>query len=183
MRTRRLLVAVGAAAVTLAPGCGSAAPSAESVAWMDEVCGSLLGFTEVADDTPAIDPADPVAAAHGLRTYLDAAGPALDRALADLAEVGVSPAPGGDALVAQLTDRLGRYRDGFNAARSELAELENEDPEAVAAALPVALAPLGELSTLPPVGSGSVADLDPDTELGRAAQEAPNCRAIRTDAS
>jgi hypothetical protein len=61
---------------------------------------------------------------------------------------------------------------------AELDGLDAADPEEASEALPAALAPLSELSTLPPL----TADLDPDTPLGRAAAEAPSCRAIRTDA-
>lgn len=178
MRTRRVFGALGTALVLLAaPGCGSAAePPADAVAWVDSVCGSLESFTEVTSTAPAIDQADPVAAVDGLRTYVEATGPTLEQALEELATVGTAPVEGGDALVAQLTDRIGRYRDGFAAARAELATSEAAEADRAEAVLPAALEPLRALSTLP---APTVA-LDPDTPLGRAAQDAASCRAIRT---
>jgi hypothetical protein len=68
VRTRTLLGALAATLVATAPGCGADPPPAEAVAWIDDVCGSLVDYTRVAAAPPAIDPNDPVAAVEGLRT-------------------------------------------------------------------------------------------------------------------
>lgn len=176
----RLLAALGTAlAVLSGAGCGTDTPSAAAVDWIDDVCGSLVGFSEVEAEPAPVDTQDPVARARSLQAYVEAAVPALDEGLDELAQVGPSPVEGGDALVAGLSDRIGRYRDGFATVRDGLAELDYDDPDAVAERLPEVLAPFGELSALSP----PTVDLDPSTGLGQAAGQAPSCRAIRTASS
>lgn len=176
----RLLAALGTTLVVLTGGgCGTDTPSPAAVGWVDDVCGSLVAFSRVNTERAPADSQDPVVRARSLQAYVEAAVPALNQGLDELARVGPSPVDGGDALVAGLSDRLGRYRDGFATVRDGLADLDYDDPDAVAAQLPEVLAPFGELSALPPPS----VDLDPSTELGQAAEQAPNCRAIRTASS
>ena len=176
----RLLAALGTTlAVLSAGGCGTDTPSAAAVDWIDDVCGSLVGFSQVSSEHVPVDTQDPVARARSVQAYVQAALPALDEGLDELAQAGPSPVEGGDALVAGLSDRLGRYRAGFATVRDGLTELDHDDPDAVAERLPEVLAPFGELSALSP----PTVDLDPSTELGQAAEQAPNCRAIRTASS
>jgi hypothetical protein len=172
----RLLAALGTTLAVLSGGCGTDTPAPAAVGWVDDVCGSLVGFSRVNAERGPFDAQDPVARARSLQAYVEAAVPALNQGLDELAQVGPSPVEGGDALVAGLSDRLGRYRDGFATVRDGLADLDYDDPDAVAEQLPEVLAPFGELSALPP----PTVDLDPSTELGQAAEQAPNCRAIRT---
>lgn len=179
MRSRMLAALGTTLAVLSGGGCGTEAPSSAAVGWIDDVCGSLVGFSRVSAERAPVDTQDPVARARGLQAYVEAAVPALTEGLDELAQVGPSPVAGGDALVAGLSDRLGRYRDGFATVRDGLADLDHDDPDAVAERLPEVLAPFGELSALSP----PTVDLDPSTELGRAAEQAPNCRAIRTASS
>jgi hypothetical protein len=178
MRTRRLVATAAIAlAVTATGGCGADAPAPEAVAWVGAVCGSLAGYTAVTAAPPALEQTDTAATVAALRGYATDTRTAIEAALVDLAAVGVSPVEGGDAFVARLTDRLGRYRDGFATLADELDRLDPDaTPEAAGAALRSALEPLTTLA--PPE-----VDLDPGTPLGRAAEEAGDCRAIRTASS
>ncbi|HVL83132.1 MAG TPA: hypothetical protein VM367_02385 [Pseudonocardia sp.] len=169
-RARGLLGGVGTALVMVS-GCGAEPPPPGSVAWVDAVCGSIVGYTQVRP--PAADPADPAAAVAELLRWTGQTGAALDSALSSMARVGTSPVAGGDALVAQLVDRLGRYRDGFADATAKLADLDPADPD-LAGEVNEALAPLQDLGAAPTV------DLDAGTALGRAADAATSCRQIRT---
>lgn len=162
--------AAGIALATL-PACSADEPPPQSVGWIDAFCGSIAGYAAIS--APAGNHADPVAAVEEYRRWATQTEAALDAALTEIARVGASPIEGGDGLVAQTTDRLGRYRDRFAEAAARLEEVDPGEGN-VAEAVEEALAPLQDLGAAPTV------DLDPATPLGQAAENAPNCRQIRT---
>lgn len=175
MRTRSLTCTAAAVAVLVA-GCGwSAAPEAEAVAWTDQVCGALSGFTRAATTSPEIDRSDPVAAVQELDRYLGATTEELQRSLAALDVVGPSPVDGGDAYVGRLEEALRGIRSGFDAARTQLAAVDVSDPAQLATAVPAALAPLQELRDLP----APVEGMRDTEELGAASEQADSCRRLR----
>ena len=175
MRTRRLSCTIAALAA-LAAGCGgSAGPSGEAVAWTDQVCGALSGFTKAATTSPQINRADPVAAVQELDRYLGATSDELQRSLTALDAVGPSPVDGGDTYVGRLEDALRGIRSGFDAARTQLAAVNVSDPAQLATAVPAALAPLQELRNLPAPTEGMRAS----EELGAASERADTCRQLR----
>jgi hypothetical protein len=175
MRTRKLSCTIAALAA-LAAGCGgSAGPSEEAVAWTDQVCGALSGFTRAATTSPQIDRADPVAAVQELDRYLGATSDELQRSLTALDAVGPSPVDGGDTYVDRLEEALRGIRSGFDAARTQLAAVNVSDPAQFATAVPAALAPLQELRNLPAPTEGMRAS----EELGAASERADKCRQLR----
>lgn len=177
MRTRRFSCTVAVFAV-LATGCGgtdATAPSEEAVAWTDQVCGALLGFTRAATAGPGVDSADPVAATQGMSHYLGSTTEELERSLTTLDGVGPSPVEGGDQYVARLREALAGIRAGFEAARTQLDGIDTSDPQAFATAYPAAVAPLQELRNLPDPTEG----LRSNDELRAASEQAQNCRELR----
>lgn len=175
MRTRR--ISTVAALAALVAGCGgAAAPREEAVAWTDQVCGALSGFTRAATTSPRINPADPAAAVQELDRYLGATSGELQRSLTALDTVGASPVDGGDAYVARLEEALRGIQSGFDTARTQLAAVDVRDQAQLATAVPAAVAPLQELRNLPAPTEGMRAS----EELGAASEQAPNCRALRS---
>ncbi|OJY37726.1 hypothetical protein [Pseudonocardia sp. 73-21] len=190
---RTALIAAGAATAMLVTGCSttvtgspaavgasSAAPSApatgDPVAWINGVCGSLLGFVRTVSAPPAIDSSSPQKAVTGLSTYLGTAVTAIDKATTDIKGAGPSPVEGGDKAVTTITDALGKARTSFQSAKTKIDAVNTSDLSQVATALPEALAPLQDLSTL----TNTSTDLQSTPELDKAAQQAPNCRALQT---
>jgi hypothetical protein len=183
MRSRMLMGGVAAALVLLATGCGGGAASGgadpAAVAWTDEVCGALTGFIKAVTDRPDVDPSDAVGAVRDVSGYLGSTTQQLQESLTALAAVGPSPVEGGDAYVARLRTALGGVLAGFEAAQTQLAAVDTSRPEAVATAVPAAVAPLQQLQNLPDPTEG----LNADDEFRAAAEEAPGCRALRAVAA
>jgi hypothetical protein len=175
MRTRR--ISTVAALAALVAGCGgSAAPSEEAVAWTDQVCGALSGFTLAATTSPRIDPAVPAVAVQELDRYLGATSDELQRSLTALDTVGASPVDGGDSYVGRLEEALRGIRSGFDSARTQLAAIDVSDQAQLATAVPAALAPLQELRNLPAPTEGMRAS----EQLAAASEQAENCRRLRS---
>lgn len=180
MRSRRFRHAVIAVLVVSTAGCGGApaATEAEAVAWTNEVCATLTGFTAAATAQPRTDPGDPAATVEGLRRYLGATAEELQRSLAALDALGPSPVEGGDQYVTRLRVALRGIQDGYRAASTQLAALDTTDPHTLRTAYPAAVAPLRELEDLPDPTTG----LRTSDELRTAIAQAPGCRGLRTAA-
>ena len=163
-------------ALLVAGGCGGGSSSAEAVAWTDEVCGALAGFTRAATTRPDVDRTDPVATVRGYSDYFGSAAAGIDTAITRLESAGASPLDGGDEYVTRLKDALAQIRASFNTARTQLAEVDTSSVESVTTAIPSATAPLRELSNL----ADPTAGLRANDELQAAAEEAPNCQALRS---
>jgi hypothetical protein len=175
MRTRSLSCTVAALAALVA-GCGGSAPGEDAVAWTNQVCGALAGFTRAATTSPEIDRSDPVAAVQELERYLGATSDELRRSLTELEAVGTSPVDGGDAYVGRLEEALRGIRSGFDSARTQLTAIDVADPAQLATAVPAALAPLQELRNLPAPTDG----MRDSEELGAASEQAESCRQLRS---
>lgn len=193
---RTALTAAGTAAAVLVAGCstavtGTAAPAGSSsavpragapangdpVAWINGVCGSLLGFVRTVSAPPTIDSSSPQKAVKGLSAYLGGAVTALDKATSDIKAAGPSPVDGGDKAVAAITGALGQFRTSFQSAKTKIDAVNPSDLQQVATALPEALTPLQDLSKI----SSTTTDLQGTPEIDRAAQQAPNCQALSTN--
>ena len=177
MRTHSFSCTVAALAV-LAAGCGSAAPSAseDAVAWTNQVCAALTGFTRAATTSPRIDPADRVAAVREVSRYLGSTSEELQRSLTALDAVGPSPVEGGDEYVGRLGEALRGIRTGYESARTQLAAVDVSDPAAHATAVPAAVAPLQNLRNLPDPTEG----MGTSEQLRAASEQAENCRELST---
>lgn len=159
--------------LVLATGCGGG--GSEAVAWTDEVCGALAGFTAAVTDQPTIDQRDPAAAVQGLGDYLGDTAAALQASISALDAAGPSPVDGGDEYVSRLKTALGQIRTGFVTARSQLTGVDTSSIASVTAALPAAVAPLQELTNLADPTEG----LRANDALRAAADQAPNCQRLR----
>ena len=180
MRTRRLGSTLLAAFALLVAGCGgTAAAGTDAVAWTDDVCGALSGFTVAATKQPSVDRTNAAAAVTGVRDYLAATSDGVQQSIDALGAVGPSPVDGGDEYVRRLEDALVRIRTSFEAARSQLTNLDTSRPDVLATALPAATAPLQELRTMPSPTEG----LRANDALRAASEKAPNCEQLRSVSS
>lgn len=186
---RTLLVLVAAVVVALPGGCTTvvtgtpaADPAAgpaqaavgDPVAWADQVCGGLLGFTDAATRQPDLTSEDPQVLIDGLVTYLGSVETAVAGAITTLDQAGPAPVDGGAEITTELRGTLDQVLTGFRSARTALEGVDASDPAAAAQALPAALAPLQELTALDPA-----AELDASPELNAAVEQAANCQALQ----
>jgi hypothetical protein len=176
MRNRRLACTLLPALALLVTGCAAGGPDPRAVAWTDDVCGALTGFTLAVTREPVVDGSDAAAAVRGLSGYIASASDALQQSIGALGEVGPSPVAGGDEYVARLREALSHIRTSFDAAGSQLATVDTTNRAELATALPAAMAPLQELRNMPSPAEGLTATDD----LSAASAEAPNCQAMRT---
>jgi hypothetical protein len=171
--TRRLTGTLASMlALAAAAGCGG---GTDAIAWTDEVCGALTGFTDAVTTQPRLDASDPVAAVQGLGDYLGSTATALQASISTLDAAGASPVEGGDEYVSRLREALTQIRTSFDAARTQLVQVDTSSAASMTAALPAAVAPLQELTDLADPTEG----LRANDELRTAAEQAPNCQRLR----
>lgn len=161
-----------------APSSATMAPpvptSDGAVAWADDVCGALLPLADALSTPPKVGSSDPEALGEGFGRYFDDGVAALDASLAGLAAVGPSPVDGGDEIVTGLTGTLTTTRTSLAAAKTRLDAIDPADPSELVTSLPALLEPLEAFSDL----SDPATALSENPALDRAAEQAPNCRAL-----
>lgn len=90
--TLAAVVSVGACGGSSGSGSASPAPSTsgtnDAVAWADQVCGSVLKFTDAVKQQPTIDQSNPAAAIKSLIAYIGTAVDGLQQAIAGLNAAG-----------------------------------------------------------------------------------------------
>jgi hypothetical protein len=89
---------------------------------------------------------------------------------------GPSPVEQGDELVTGLTEALTTFQTTFDSTKTRLDAVDTSDPAALATALPEAIAPLQDLANVP----DPTDQLQSNSELDAAAEQAPNCQQIET---
>jgi hypothetical protein len=148
----------------------------DSVQWVDGVCGALLPFVRTAGTPPQLTTAtDPTALVKSISDYLAKGAGAADSAITAMARVGRSPVAGGDEVVTRLTGTLTTFRTSFQNAKAQVDAVDTTDRQALATALPKAVEPLQQLSSMP----DPTVDLQTNPELQRASAQAPNCQQIK----
>jgi hypothetical protein len=189
---RHTLPAVTAAVLLAVSGCSggtatpgpvavttAAVPDSPPVRWIDDVCGSLLPLGPAMQAAPRVDRTNAAATLQGLSGFFSMLVDAFDLAATRLTAAGPSPVAGGDEIVTRLSAALTASRTTLAGARTAIDRVDVNDPAALAAELPAALAPLQQLSTLP----NPTAGLQASPELDSAAAQAPNCRTFSTAAA
>ncbi|MGH3588218.1 MAG: hypothetical protein ACRDQ0_18080 [Pseudonocardia sp.] len=179
------VMAFGSGCTTAVSGtasAGGAAPPAQgtgdTVAWVDDVCGSLLPFVQTAAEAPepseAKDAADLV---QGITDYLGEAEDAAGSAVDGMDAAGPSPVSGGDEVVEQLSGTLTDLQTTYRDARTRIEKVDINDRQALLAEVPAAVASLNQLATMP----NPTAGLRNNPELNRAGQEAANCQQLQRE--
>lgn len=179
------VVASGSGCTTTVPGSAAADSAAvaaqgsgDAVAWVDQVCGSLLPFMRAAGSPPNLSEArDRASLVQDVTDYLGEAEDAAEAGVSGMADAGPSPVAGGDQIVDQLSGTLSTFQTSFRTARTRIEEVDVNDPQELLTELPAAIAPLEQLATMPDPTAG----LRGSPELDQAAEQAANCQQIERE--
>src|SRR4051794_4228901 len=187
---RLLFAAVTAAAIILS-GCsttvtgspaptgavtgGTVAATTDPVAWMDNVCGSLLPVQQTLATTPQPTSDDPATTAKSISAFLGRSENAIDQSLAGLDAVGPSPIADGDAAVAELKSALTTIRTSFDRTKTAIDKIDPTNADDGATTLPTVFATLAEVAKI----QDSTPHLQNNPALKAAAAQAPNCQTLQ----
>jgi hypothetical protein len=190
---RSALLLPALAAVALSTGCtttvpgsataqGASAPDAagtgDPVAWVDQVCGSMLPFIRTATSAPNPEEAEDAAALiEDISSYLGEAGDAAGSALDGLDAAGPSPVEGGDEVVEQLNGTISAFQSSYQEAQSRIDSVDIDDREAVLREVPAAIRQLNQLASMP----NPTAGLRGSPELREAGEQAASCQQIERE--
>jgi hypothetical protein len=178
------------AAMALATGCtttvsGSAAadqaaPEAQdnekAVAWVDQVCGSLMSSMDAIPVPP--DPysfQDPASLVQGLTDYFGEAEAAAGSALTSLEAVGPSPVAGGDGIVDQFSEMFTMMQTIYRDAGTQIKMTDVNDQQALITEVPAVLASVQQQRA----ALNATAEFEDSPELDEALSAAPNCQRIQ----
>lgn len=180
------VMALGSGCTTTVPGSAAAdseavaatQDSGDAVAWVDQVCGSLLPFIRAAGSPPQPSEArNPVELVQNIGDYLGKAEDAAESAISGMAQAGPSPVPGGDQVVGQLSGTLETFQNSFRTARTRIEAVDINNPQELLSELPAAIAPLEQLAKMP----NPTANLSGSPELDQAGEQAASCQQIERE--
>lgn len=186
--TPSALILPAVAALVLSAGCTTTVPGAASagsaaaaqgsgdaVAWVDQICGSLLPFVRAAASPPQPSEArDPATLVRQISDYLGEAEDTAGSAISGMEAAGPAPVAGGDEVVDRLTSTLETFQTSFRDARTRIEDVDVNDRQALLTEVPAAVATLEQLATMP----NPMADLQGSPELDQAGREAAGCQQI-----
>jgi hypothetical protein len=184
------LVLPAVAVLVLSGGCTTTVPGAASadtaaaqgtgdaVAWVDQICGSLLPFVRAAGTPPepSVSP-DPATLVRNITNYLSETEETAGSAISGMDAAGPSPVAGGDEIVDGLSSTLETMQTSFRDARTRIERVDVNDRQALLREVPAAIGSLEQLATMP----NPMADLKGSPELERATQEAAGCQQVATE--
>jgi predicted phage gp36 major capsid-like protein len=166
---------------TTVPGTASADSAAaaqgtgDAVAWVDQICGSLLPFVRAAGTPPQPSEAkDPATLIRNISDYLTETEESAGSAITGMEAAGPAPVAGGDEIVAELSTTLESMQASVRDARTRIERVEVDDRQALLREVPAAIASLEALANMP----SPMADLQRSPELTRAGQQAAGCQQI-----
>lgn len=189
---RRPLVIVAAAAGLALAGCASdpapnaapeepmpavpAAPSEETVAWTDSVCGALVPVAENLSTPPEFDLTAPAPTRDAYVTYLTEAQTAADSALVSVEAAGAPPVEGGEEIAQNVREDVTELRDDLADARTQLEQTDVSDPAAVGRSVVAAGNVIGALGN----NAQALSALDGEPQLDAAYAQAASCEQLRS---
>ncbi|HLU59475.1 MAG TPA: hypothetical protein VKZ81_28780 [Pseudonocardia sp.] len=179
------LVLPAVVALALSGGCttsvqgsasaDSAAVEQVAVAWVDQICGSLLPYVKA-----AISPPKPAAAPDAatlvreLRDWLSESERSAGSAIDGMEAAGPAPVDGGDEVVRKLRSSLETMQASFRDARTRIERVDITDRQQLQREVPAAVESVERLAST----SSPMADLQLNPELARAGKEAAGCKQI-----
>jgi hypothetical protein len=166
---------------TTVPGAASANSAAtaqgtgDAVAWVDQICGSLLPFVRAAGKPPEPSAAPtPTALVRDISGYLSETEDSAGSAITGMAAAGPAPVAGGDEIVDRLSSTLETIQTSSRDARTRIERVDVNDRQALLRELPAAVTSVEQLLSMP----SPMADLQASPELQLASQEAAGCQQI-----
>jgi hypothetical protein len=173
------------AALALSGGCTtsvSGAASADSaaaeqgaVAWVDQICGSLLPYVKaaVSPPNPAAAP-DAATLVQDISNWLSESEESAGSAISGMAAAGPAPIAGGDDVVRRLSSSLETMQASFRDARTRIERVDINDRQELQREVPAAVESVERLAST----SSPMADLQRNPELAQAGKEAAGCQQI-----
>jgi hypothetical protein len=183
--TPSALLLPAVAALALSGGCTtsvSGAASADSaaveqgaVAWVDQICGSLLPYVKA-----AVSPPNPAAArdaaslVRDINDWLTESEESAGSAISGMTAAGPAPIAGGDEVVQRLRSSLETMQASFRDARTRIERVDINDRQELQREVPAAVESVERLAST----SSPMADLQRSPELAQAGREAAGCQQI-----
>ncbi|GJF07697.1 hypothetical protein [Pseudonocardia sp. D17] len=150
-------------------------PGADPVAWVDNVCGSLIPMLDAAQKTPNLAGVNDLPTIKkSFSDYLGAVLSGVQQGRSQLGSVGSSPVAGGNETVTRIDGLLTQFEQSLGEAKSRVDGVDPNDVNAFQGALTDATTSLGKLST----SGASLGDTSGYVRLNKAAEAAPNCQRL-----
>jgi hypothetical protein len=178
-----LLPAVAAMALT--GGCTTSVSGAASadgaavepgaVAWVDQICGSLLPYVEAAGSPPKpAEAPDAATLVRDITDYLSESEQSAGAAVTGMTAAGPAPVAGGDEIVRRLRSTLETMQASLRDARTRIERVDINDRQELQREVPAAIESVERLANVP----SPMADLQRNPELAQAGREAAGCQQI-----
>ena len=177
------LVLPAVAALALSGGCSTAvsgtatADTAEqgAVAWVDQICGSLLPYMKAVGSPPRpADAPDAATLVRDLNNYLSESEESAGSAISGMAAAGPAPVAGGDEVVNGLRGTLETLQASFRDARTRIERVDINNRRELQREVPAAIESVERLANAPIL----MTDLQRSPELVQAGREAAGCQEI-----
>lgn len=173
------------AALALSGGCttsvsgaasaNSAAVEQGTVAWVDQICGSLLPYLKAAGSPPKpAEAPDAASLVRDINDYLSQSEERAGAAISGMAAAGPAPIAGGDDIVRRLSSTLETMQVSLRDARSRIERVDVNDRQELQREVPAAIESVERLAQAP----GAMADLQLNPQLAQAGKEAAGCQQI-----
>jgi hypothetical protein len=171
------------AALALSGGCTTAvsgAASADSVAaeqgtvaWVDQICGSLLPYLKAAASPPKPAAApDAATLVRDIDDWLTESEKSAGTAISGMDAAGPAPIAGGDEIVGRLSSTLKTMQASYRDARARIERVDINNRQELQREVPAAVESVKRLASSP------MADLQRYPELAQAGKEAAGCQQI-----
>jgi hypothetical protein len=146
-----------------------------AVAWVDQICGSLLPYVKAAGSPPKpAEAPDAATLVRDLNDYLSKSEESAGSAISGMEAAGPAPVAGGDEIVGRLTSTLETMQASLRDARTRIERVDINDRQELQREVPAAIESVERLATTP----SPMADLQGNPQLAAAGKQAAGCQEI-----
>jgi hypothetical protein len=173
-----VVMALSGGCTTAVSGAASADTAEQAtVAWVDQICGSLLPYVRAAVSPPKSAEAPDVATlVRDLNNWFSVSEESAGSAISGMAAAGPAPIAGGNEVVDKLSSTLETMRASYRDARTRIERVDINDRQELQRVVPAAVESVRRLSRSP------MADLQSNPELAQAGRQAAGCQQIAQEA-
>jgi hypothetical protein len=181
--TSPVLLLPAIAVLVLSGGCTTAVTGAATadtaeqgaVAWVDQICGSLLPYVKAAVTPPKpAEAPDAATLVRDINNWLSVSEESAETAISGMAAAGPAPIAGGDEIVRRLSSNLETMQASFRDARARIERVDIRNRQELQREVPAAVESVERLAST----SSPMADLQRSPELVQAGKEAAGCQQI-----
>jgi len=183
--TPSALVLPAVVALAMSGGCTTSVSGAATadgavveqgaVAWVDQICGSLLPYVKAAGSPPKpAEAPDAATLVRDINDYLSKSEESAGSAISGMAAAGPAPIAGGDEIVGRLTSTLETMQASLRDARSRIERVDINDRQELQREVPAAIESVERLAVTP----SPMADLQGNPQLAAAGRQAAGCQEI-----